>query len=120
MTLDSLNIDFPLNSLGDDILYERYRVAYARHQYDTASTFLQKVLELYPTDILVDNALLDLGKLYEDKLDDKEKAKGYFEKLLFEQSGSIFVPEARERFRRLRGDHDDLDTPEQKFLNGPQ
>lgn len=118
-TLDSLNIDFPLNSLGDDILYERYRVAYARHQFDTAATFLQKVLEQYPTDILVDNALLDLGKLYEDKLNDKEKAKGYYEKLLFEQSGSIFVPEARDRFRRLRGDHDNLDTPEKQFLNGP-
>lgn len=120
MTLDSLNIDFPLNSLGDDILYERFRVAYARHQFDTAATFLEKVLELYPTDILVDNALLDLGKLYEDKLNNKEKALEYYKKLLFEQGGSIFVPEARDRFRRLRGDHDDLDTPEQKFLNGPQ
>lgn len=120
LTMDSLNIDFPLNSLGDDILYERYRVAYARHQYDTAATFLEKVLELYPNDILVDNALLDLGKLYEDKLNDKEKALDFYKKLLFEQSGSIFVPEARDRFRRLRGDHDDLDTPEQKFLNGPQ
>ena len=68
----------------------------------------------------MDNALLDLGKLYEDKLNDKEKAKAYYEKLLFEQSGSIFVPEARDRFRRLRGDHDDLDTPEKQFLNGPQ
>lgn len=120
MTMDSLNIDFPLNSLGDDILYERYRVAYARHQFDTAATFLQKVLEQFPTDILVDNALLDLGKLYEDKLKDKEKAKGYYEELLFKQGGSIFVPEARDRFRRLRGDHDDLDTPEKQFLNGPQ
>ncbi len=120
LTMDSLNIDFPLNSLGDDILYERYRVAYARHQYDTAATFLEKVLELYPNDILVDNALLDLGKLYEDKLNNKEKALDFYKKLLFEQSGSIFVPEARDRFRRLRGDHDDLDTPEQKFLNGPQ
>jgi len=119
-TLDSINTDFPLNSLGDEILYERYRVAYARHQWDSAAHFLEKVLELYPTDILVDNALLDLGKLYEDKLRDPEKAKTFYEKLLFEQSGSIFVPEARERFRRLRGDHDNLDTPEQKFLNGPQ
>mgnify|MGYP000847541881 CR=1 FL=1 len=119
-TLDSLNIAFPLNSLGDEILYERYRIAYARHQYDTAATFLQKVLELFPTDILVDNALLDLGRLYEEKLNDPEQAKGCYEKLLFEQSGSIFVPEARERFRHLRGDHADPQTPEEKFLNGPQ
>jgi tetratricopeptide (TPR) repeat protein len=119
LTMDSVNLQFPLNSLGDDILYERYRIAYARHQYDTAATFLQKVLEQFPSDILVDNALLDLGRLYEDKLNDKEKAKGYYEKLLFEQSGSIFVPEARDRFRRLRGDHENLNTPEEKFLNGP-
>jgi hypothetical protein len=52
----------------------------------------------------VDNALLDLGKLYEDMLKDPEKAKGYYERLLFEQTGSIFVPEARERYRKLRGD----------------
>jgi tetratricopeptide (TPR) repeat protein len=118
--LDSLNIAFPLNSLGDDILYERFRIAHARHQYDTAATFLQKLLELHPTEILVDNALLDLGRLYEEKLNDPEKAKGYYEKLLFEQGGSIFVPEARERFRHLRGDHADPQTPEEKFLNGPQ
>jgi hypothetical protein len=42
----------------------------------------------------------------------------WYEKLLFEQSGSIFTAEARERYRRLRGDHDNLDTPEQKFLHG--
>ncbi len=119
-TLDSISIDFPLNSLGDEILYERYHVAYGRHQWDSAAHYLEKVLELFPTGILVDNALLDLGELYEDRINNKEKAKSYYEKLLFEQSGSIFVPEARERFRRLRGDHDNLDTPEQKFLNGPQ
>ncbi len=119
-TMDSVNVQFPLNSLGDDILYEKYRIAYARHQYDTAATFLLKVLEQFPNDILVDNALLDLGKLYEEQLNNKDKAMEYFQKLLFEQTGSIFVPEAREHFRRLRGDHDNLDTPEQKFLNGGQ
>jgi tetratricopeptide (TPR) repeat protein len=102
--LDSLQDAYPGHSLGDDILYERYRIAYARHQYPEAAKQLEKLLEFYPTDILVDNALLDLGKLYEDRLNDPEKAKTYYERLLFEQTGSIFVPEARDRFRRLRGD----------------
>jgi len=102
--LDSLDSAYPAHSLGDDILYERYRIAYARHRYADAAVFLDKVLELYPLDILVDNAMLDLGKLYEDRLDDPVKAKGYYERLLFEQTGSIFVPEARDRFRKLRGD----------------
>ncbi len=114
--LDSLDRAFPMHSLGDDILYQRYNIASARHQFTEAAAYLEKVLELYPLDILVDNALLDLGKLYEERLNDPEKAKSYYEKLLFEQSGSIFVPEARERFRTLRGDHADPSTPEERFL----
>lgn len=117
--LDTISTRFPLSPLGDDILYARYRIAMALHQYTDAAGFLEKVVELFPNDILVDNAMFDLGKLYEKHLDDKEKAMGWYEKLLFEQSGSIFTAEARERYRRLRGDHDNLDTPEQKFLHGP-
>jgi len=110
--LDSLTAEYPMHSLGDDVLYERYRIAYARHQYREAAAFLEKLLELYPLDILVDNALLDLGRLYEDRIKDTEKAMSFYEKLLFEQTGSIFVPEARERYRRLRGDtHDVQDAP---------
>ena len=102
--LDSLDREFPMHSLGDDVLYERFRIATARQKHEEAAGYLEKVIELYPLDILVDNALLDLGKLYELKLNDPEKAKLYYEKLLFEQTGSIFVPEARDRYRRLRGD----------------
>lgn len=116
--LDTLNARFPQSSLGDDILYERYRIAHARHRYEEAAGYLQKVVELYPNDILVDNAMYDLGLLYENDIGDKEKAKDWFGKLLFEQSGSIFTADAREHYRKLRGDHDNLDTPEQKFLNG--
>lgn len=103
--LDSLSDAYPAHALGDDILYERFRIAYARHRYEDAASHLVKLLELYPLDILVDNALLDLGKLYEDRLNDPEKAKAFYQRLLFEQTGSIFVPEARDRFRKLRGDN---------------
>ena len=109
VVLDSLDVAYPMHSLGDDVLYERFRIAYARRRFTEAAPYLEKVLELYPLDILVDNALLDLGKLYEDVLKDPEKAKTYYERLLFEQTGSIFVPEARDRYRRLRGDK--LDGP---------
>ncbi|HMN05337.1 MAG TPA: tetratricopeptide repeat protein [Flavobacteriales bacterium] len=117
--LDTIVARFPLSSLGDDVLYARYRIAVAQHRYGEAAGFLEKVIEQYPNDILVDNAMFDLGRLYEKYLGDKEKAMAWYEKLLFEQGGTIFTAEARERYRRLRGDHDNLDTPEQKFLLGP-
>lgn len=112
LALDSLTQEFPMHPLGDDVLYERYRIALARKQYAEAAGYLEKVIELWPNDILVDNALLDLGRLHEEKLKDPEKAKGFYEKLLFTQTGSIFVPEARERYRKLRGDAPD--APEEK------
>jgi len=116
--LDSLTLTYPMHSLSDEVFMERFRIAYARHQYDSAAVWLVKITEQYPNDILMDNALIELGRLYEQKLKDPEKAKQYYERLLFEQGGSIFVPEARDRFRRLRGDMDGPQTPEQKFLNG--
>jgi tetratricopeptide (TPR) repeat protein len=102
--LDSLDRAFPMHSLGDEVLFTRYRIAYARHRFQEAATHLVKITEQYPLDILMDNALLELGRLYEERLDDPEKAQECYRKLLFEHSGSIFVPEARERFRNLRGD----------------
>jgi tetratricopeptide (TPR) repeat protein len=116
--LDSLTLTHPMHSLSDEVFMERFRIAYARHQYDSAAVWLVKITEQYPNDILMDNALIELGRLYDTKLKDPEKAKQYYERLLFEQGGSIFVPEARDRFRRLRGDMDGPQTPEQKFLNG--
>ena len=117
--LDTLSARFPMAALGDDVLYARYRIAHARRQYAQAAGYLEKIVELYPLDILMDNAMFDLAQLYEQDLNDPEQAQKWYEKLLFEQSGSIFVAAARERYRRLRGDHDNLNTPEQQFLLGP-
>ena len=116
--LDTLTLTYPMHSISDEVFMERFRIAFARHQYDSAAVWLVKITEQYPNDILMDNALIELGRLYDTKLKDPAKAKQYYERLLFEQGGSIFVPEARDRFRRLRGDMDGPQTPEQKFLNG--
>lgn len=117
--LDTITARFPLSGLADDVLYARYRIAFAQHDYARAATYLEKVVELHPNEILLDNAMFDLGKLYENQLNNKEQAMKWYEKLLFEQPGSIYVAEARDRYRRLRGDHDNLQTPEQRFLLGP-
>ena len=118
-TLDSLDQEFPMHSLGDEVLFSRYRIAYARHRYAEAATYLVKVTELYPLDILMDNALFELGLLYEEKLNDPDKAQEYYQKLLFEHTGSIFVPEARQHFRALRGDLPEKEPVPEPILEQP-
>ena len=44
------------------------------------------------------------AELYERYLNDKEKAKQLYQDLLTKYPGSIYVVEARKRFRDMRGD----------------
>ncbi|MBV6403469.1 MAG: tetratricopeptide repeat protein [Flavobacteriales bacterium] len=105
--LDSLDRAYPMDGIADDVLFLRHRIARDRKAYAEAAGYLERIVAEHPLDILVDNALFELGRLYEEQLKDPAKAMSFYEKLLFEQPGSIFVPEARARFRRLRGDAPD-------------
>ncbi|MCC7050909.1 MAG: hypothetical protein IT239_03920, partial [Bacteroidia bacterium] len=62
------------------------------------------VIEKYSDDLLADDALINLAKLYENQLNNKMQAQLYYQKLLTDYSGSIYAAEARKAYRRLRGD----------------
>jgi hypothetical protein len=64
----------------------------------------QDVAEKFKEDIRADNALYAMAQLYENKLNDLEKANTLYEKIFMEYSGSVFAVDARKRFRVLRGD----------------
>lgn len=104
VTLDSIDQVFRGHALADDVLFARARVHIKKREYDEAVVYLEKVLEDFGTDILADNALFTLADIYENHLDQKEKAMEYYQKILLDQPGSLFIIEARKRFRKLRGD----------------
>lgn len=102
--LDSIHIRFPGHALNDDILMAKAEIFIRRNQPGQAAKVLTSVTENYRYDIWADDALFKLGELYETKLKDPAKAQGFYEKLLLEYPGSLYVTEARKRFRTLRGD----------------
>ncbi|HZY36456.1 MAG TPA: tetratricopeptide repeat protein, partial [Mucilaginibacter sp.] len=53
-----------------------------------------------------DDAIFMLGDMYENQLSDKEQAKTYYQKIISDYAGSLWINEARKRFRALRGDKD--------------
>ncbi|MDZ4750918.1 MAG: tetratricopeptide repeat protein [Flavobacteriales bacterium] len=104
ITLDSITDQFAGHSLSDDILMVKAQMNFKRAQFDEARDLYQKVVDLYAMDINADDALFKLADMYEFIYSDTEKAMMLYEKLITEYPGSLYVVDARKRFRELRGD----------------
>jgi tetratricopeptide (TPR) repeat protein len=104
LTLDSLLKKFPDHSLADDVLYEKALIYLKKNDIEKAVSFFEDLNRKFSTDLLADDALFDLANLYETVLNQKEKAMELYKQIITEHSGSLYVIEARKRFRALRGD----------------
>ncbi|MBK9254834.1 MAG: tetratricopeptide repeat protein [Saprospiraceae bacterium] len=102
--LDSIKILFPEHSLEDDVLYSKAQIFKKQRKTEDAIRMYETIIEKFPEEIRADNALFELADIYQTKLNMPEKAQELFEKLFLDYSGSTFAVEARQRFRRLRGD----------------
>lgn len=105
--LSEIERRFPGHSLQDEILLARAKAYIRMNQPDTAIYFLQALVKNYPYDILADNALFMIAQLYEFQKNDPAKAMELYEQLLLNYPASLFVVEARKRYRFLRGDKPD-------------
>jgi tetratricopeptide (TPR) repeat protein len=101
---DSIIKTYPYHSLGDEILIRKSKAMQDQGNWTEAIAYLEELLKYNGEDILADDALFQLGDLYENHLYDKEKAAEFYKTLLFNFKGSLYSVEARKRFRQIRGD----------------
>lgn len=73
--------------------------------FELAENNYLQLIELHKDGILADDAYYNLAKLYKNKLNNTEKAKEMFEKVILEFPSSIHLVDARKQFRKLRGDN---------------
>lgn len=102
--LEELSAKFPGHALADDVLMMKAKIAIENKEFEKASTLLNGILMSHGEDILADNATFMLGDLYENELNNKEKAMEYYKKIITDYTNSVLLVEARKRFRTLRGD----------------
>ena len=102
--LDKLLIEHKGHDIEDEALYKQASLYSKLKQYDKAVANYLKIISINPEDILVDNAYYQLAKLYDTVLDDTEKAKEYYEKIILDFPSSIYFVDAQKRYRYLRGD----------------
>lgn len=103
--LDSVMILSPFGTLVDDALYQKALILIKQKNYLEAEKLLKRIVEDYSDQLLADDAVFKLAELYEYYLKDIAKAMEYYQKILKDYSDSLYVVQARARYRALRGDN---------------
>ena len=102
--LDALLQKYPGHALQDESWLLKAQLQRRTGDYKAAVGTLEKITTNPKYDVLSDDALFLLASIQEESLQDKEAAKTLYNQLLVKYPGSIYVAEARKRFRKLRGD----------------
>ena len=103
-SLSSLYTRYQDHSLADEILWLQATTYIKLDKNEEAEKCLKEIIEKFYYDVLGDNALYQLAQLYETKLKRKEEAMRCYQELMEKYPASIFVSDARKRYRQLRGD----------------
>lgn len=90
--------------IEDEALLEIGKIYERQGNWQEALTYYQQIIDRFPEDIYIDEALFFSAEIYRKNTQEIEKAKSLYEKILFNHQDSIYFVEARNNFRKLRGD----------------
>ncbi len=102
--LDDILSNHKGEKIEDEALLKQAQLFEIRGEWRKAEANYLQILQHFYTDILADNATYYLAELYMNKLEDPDKAREYYEQIIFSFPDSIYFVEARKNFRQLRGD----------------
>jgi len=102
--LEAMEGAYTWHPILDDVLMKKAEIYSRLQDFRMADSMYALVLQKYPYDIFGDDALFLRGRLAEERFRDKDKAMAFYEQLMFDYPGSLFVVDARKRYRSLRGD----------------
>lgn len=103
-TLQFIIQTFKEHPIIDEALFKQAQLFEKTLQFNKAENNYLQIIDLNNEDILADDAHYYLAELYLNKLNNEEKAKSYYQKIIFDYPSSIFLVPARKKFRILRGE----------------
>ncbi|MGB3465063.1 MAG: tetratricopeptide repeat protein, partial [Cyclobacteriaceae bacterium] len=102
--LNDLLDKYPNHNLEDEIYWSKAKILREQGKPQEALTMLEKITNYHSTDILGDDAYYTIADIYENDLDERQKAQEYYGEFLKRYPGSVYIAQARKNFRKLRGD----------------
>jgi len=105
--IDTLQIvlnNYKGHPIEDETLFKQAQLFEKTNQFYKAEQNYLQLIKINTEDILADDAHFYLAELYLNKLNNLENAKEYYQKIIFEYPSSIYLVDARKKYRKLRGD----------------
>ena len=103
-TLEVVLKNYKGHPIEDETLFKQAKLFEKINNFQNAENNYLQIIKINKEDILADDAHYYLAELYLNKLNNTEKAKEYYQKIIFEYPSSIYLVDARKKFRKLRGD----------------
>ena len=94
----------PGEVIYDDVLFFQAKLLVKQNKYEQALLSLSKIIAADNQGFLTDDIYFMMAEIYHNKIKNREKAKEYYQKIIFEHPSSIHLVDARKRYRKLRGD----------------
>ncbi len=103
-TLSVISKRYKGQPIEDEALFKQAKLFLKLNEFEAAITNFKKVIALNPEGVLIDDAYYELAELFNNYLKKPEKASEYYQKIIFDYSSSIYLVEARKKYRIIRGD----------------
>ena len=103
-TLQQVITKFKGQKIEDEALYKQANLFSKTKQFEKAIHAYTQIITLDAAGIFVDDAIYQIAEIYNFKLNNTEKASEYYQKIIFDHPSSIYLVEARKKYRKLRGD----------------
>jgi tetratricopeptide (TPR) repeat protein len=94
----------PGEVIYDDVLFFQAKLLIKQKKYKEAIVRLSKIIEADNQGFLTDDIYFMMAEIYNNDLNNTEKAQEYYQKIIFEHPSSIYLVDARKKYRKLRGD----------------
>jgi len=104
VVLDEVLNEFNGQPIEDEALFKQAELYEKQKKYDAAILNYEKIITIDALGIFVDDVCYNLAEMYYNKLNNTEKASEYYQKIIFEHPASIYLVDARKKYRKLRGD----------------
>jgi tetratricopeptide (TPR) repeat protein len=95
----------PGEVIYDDVLFFKAKLLIKQEKYTEAIANLSKIIVADNQGFLTDDIYFMMAEIYHNNLNNTEKAQVYYQKIIFEHPSSIYLVDARKKYRKLRGDN---------------